>query len=245
RSAYSMTSPMPSRSISPTRVGCMTARTRPPPFRGTHGRDRFLYPGPVLTEEAPKVTDWMQAWGSLAGLVMSTIAVLFTGLLFRHEVRVRREERRDAEAAQARLVLAVLDEPEPFRNRPLPAQVSYRVMNFSGAPVLDVLIRHVWAGGSVGPTHHIPVLIGEEKGDLRVPEELDPHVVEAVVEFSAIEIIFTDANGRKWQRLDRSAPVRLVQRSYRDPSIVRVVAIVVGIMLAALLAGIGLNLAVH
>ncbi|WP_346540180.1 hypothetical protein [Micromonospora sp. DPT] len=43
----------------------------------------------MLAKVAPKVTDWMQAWGSVAGLLMSTVAVLFTGLLFRHEVQVR------------------------------------------------------------------------------------------------------------------------------------------------------------
>ncbi|MFG2055235.1 hypothetical protein ACGFI9_14510 [Micromonospora sp. NPDC048930] len=202
----------------------------------------------MLAEEAPKVTDWMQAWGSLAGLLMSTVAVLFTGLLFRHEVRVRREEKRDAEAAQARLVLAVLDQPEPFRApgaRALPAQVGYRLLNFSGAPVLDVLIRYVWAGGSIGPTHHVPVLVGEEKGELRFPDELEPEVLQALDDFSAIEIIFTDANGQKWQRVDRSAPVRYVERQYRDPSVLGVVAAVAGIMLAALLAGFGLSLVVH
>ncbi|MGC4857308.1 hypothetical protein ACLQ24_29070 [Micromonospora sp. DT4] len=59
----------------------------------------------MLAAEAPKITDWMQAWGSVVGLVMSTFAVIFTGLLFRHEIRVRREEQRDGEAAQARLIV--------------------------------------------------------------------------------------------------------------------------------------------
>ncbi|NES31746.1 hypothetical protein GCE86_02825 [Micromonospora terminaliae] len=201
----------------------------------------------MLAEEAPKVTDWMQAWGSLAGLLMSTVAVLFTGLLFRHEVRVRREERRDAEAAQARLVLAVRTGPEPAGSRATvpPSRVGYRVLNFSGAPVLDVLIRYVWAGGSVGPTHHLPVLVGEEQGELRVPADLDPHVTEALADFSAIEIIFTDASGQKWQRVDRSAPVRLVERQYRNPGALSVVAVAAGIMLAALLAGVGLSRVVH
>jgi hypothetical protein len=201
----------------------------------------------VLAEEAPKVTDWMQAWGSLAGLLMSTVAVLFTGLLFRHEVRVRREERRDAEAAQARLVLAVRIGPQPPRDSPPapPFRVGYRVLNFSGAPVLDVLVRYVWAGGSVGPTHHLPVLVGEERGELPVPAGLDPEVTGALADFSAIEIIFTDASGQKWQRVDRSAPVRLVERQYRDPGALTVAAVVAGIMLAAFVAGLGLRLAVH
>lgn len=190
----------------------------------------------------------MQAWGSLAGLLMSTVAVIFTGLLFRHEIRVRREEKRDAEAAQARLVLATLDGREKSskagvepRLRSLlggEAAVGYKIMNFSGAPVLDVMIRHSWSGGSKGPTQHIPVLIGEQEGDLRLSEDIDSALLNTILWSSTIEIIFTDANGQKWRRVDRNAPERLVERQYVEPSIVRVAMIAVtGMMAAALLGG--------
>src|SRR4051794_31199066 len=46
----------------------------------------------------------MQGWGTVLSVPLSLFAVMFTGLLLRHEIRVRREERDDADAAQARLV---------------------------------------------------------------------------------------------------------------------------------------------
>lgn len=186
---------------------------------------------------------------------MSTVAVIFTGLLFRHEIKVRREERRDSEAAQARLVVATLAEPahssevrmaRPFQSLPGgEAQVGYRIMNFSSAPILDVMIRHTWSGGSMGPTHHIPVLMGEEKGDLRLYERLDGALLATILRSSAIEIIYTDANGQKWRRVDRNAPERLVARQYVEPSIVRVAMIAVTGMMAAALVGVAVNILVR
>ncbi|TDC86151.1 hypothetical protein E1193_00335 [Micromonospora sp. KC606] len=118
----------------------------------------------MLAAEAPKITDWMQAWGSLAGLVMSTFAVIFTGLLFRHEIRVRREEQRDQEAAQARLIIGtaryspgpvtyelVLDDPTDKRllvsgtivpvGKKSSAKVKWKVVNHSSLPIFAVRIK--------------------------------------------------------------------------------------------------------
>jgi hypothetical protein len=102
------------------------------------------YPCQVLAEEAPKITDWMQAWGSFAGLVMSTVAVIFTGLLFRHEIRVRREEQRDSEAALARLVVYEfrrVDTTDVDDDGNLIGDVvyiEYRIRNLAASPILDV-----------------------------------------------------------------------------------------------------------
>jgi hypothetical protein len=54
--------------------------------------------------DAPTVTDWMQGWGEVLSVFVSTGALLFTGLLLRHEVRLRREAVEDLEATQARSV---------------------------------------------------------------------------------------------------------------------------------------------
>lgn len=53
----------------------------------------------------------MQAWGSLLGVGVSTLAVIITGLLLRHEMRARRDDKEDAEVAQARLVYGDIHNP--------------------------------------------------------------------------------------------------------------------------------------
>ncbi|MEV0810300.1 hypothetical protein [Micromonospora sp. NPDC050200] len=194
----------------------------------------------MLAEEAPKVTDWMQAWGSLAGLVMSTAAVIFTGLLFRHEIRVRREEKQDAEASQARLVVATLTGmAKSFGSRGGHDMMGYRIMNLSSAPILDVTIRHIWENNPMGPPHRIPILVGEEEGQLPVWRELGTPFKKIIEEASYVEILFTDANGHKWKRVHLNSPVRVVPRQYTEPSLARVMAtLAAGVGVAAALAAL-------
>ncbi|MFF4893865.1 hypothetical protein [Micromonospora chersina] len=198
----------------------------------------------MLAEEAPKITDWMQAWGSLAGLIMSTVAVLFTGLLFRHEVRVRREEKQDAEAAQARLVVATLTGlTKSFGSRGDHDVMGYRIMNLSSAPILDVMVRHMWSNQPMGPPHRIPVLVGEEEGELRIWQEIGSSLKKLIEDGSQVEILFTDANGHKWRRTDLTSPVRVVPRQYTEPSLARVMAtLAAGVGVAATLAALITNL---
>ncbi len=42
--------------------------------------DGTIYPGTMLAVELPKVTDWMQEWASLAGVLVSALAVVITML---------------------------------------------------------------------------------------------------------------------------------------------------------------------
>jgi hypothetical protein len=58
----------------------------------------------IADAPTPSMADWLQAWGTIAAAVFSALAVLFAALLLRHELVVRREERADRDAAQARLV---------------------------------------------------------------------------------------------------------------------------------------------
>jgi H+/gluconate symporter-like permease len=61
------------------------------------------YPGAVLAADTPSVTDWMQGWGSLLAVITSLVAIIFTALLLRHEVRARRQDQAEMMAGQARL----------------------------------------------------------------------------------------------------------------------------------------------
>lgn len=163
----------------------------------------------MLAEEAPKITDWMQAWGSVAGLVMSTLAVLFTGLLFRHEIRVRREEQRDNEAAQARLVVArpvtvKLDE----RSGKL-THVGCLISNYSNAPVFNLTasLFHVDERGAVDEESALFSVVQESTAwnpALATPVR----DFEGVVEGYYCVISFTDSAGLYWRRSGLDLPTR-------------------------------------
>ncbi|MFD6771185.1 hypothetical protein ACFWC6_33780 [Micromonospora chalcea] len=176
----------------------------------------------MLAEEAPKITDWMQAWGSLAGLVMSTVAVLFTGLLFRHEIRVRREEQRDNEAAQARLVVGIIAEWEPSEVNEWgdlvgPAvSLTWQVKNYSQAPVFDVRISFYanWGHdfGVVRFSNKKPVAVAviEESASGQVgitPTEIRDEEGFDLSRFT-VSVEFTDASGVRWKRFGNYPPER-------------------------------------
>ncbi|MBQ1018597.1 hypothetical protein KBX71_12090 [Micromonospora sp. D93] len=172
----------------------------------------------MLAAEAPKITDWMQAWGSLAGLVMSTFAVIFTGLLFRHEIRVRREEQRDNEAALARLVVAeylTMSTTGVDVNGYLVGDltyVEYRIRNVSPSPILNVFlaVRDRRDDKLYRTTEVRSVVVTQAdmgvtlKPPLSRPKLGDPTFLIPV-------IIFTDANGLSWVREGTAGPKRILR----------------------------------
>ncbi|MFC0504173.1 hypothetical protein [Micromonospora costi] len=176
----------------------------------------------LAAEEIPKITDWMQAWGSLAGLLMSTIAVVFTGLLLRHEIRVRRDEQRDNEAALARLVVAEFrfaNGPKVNHEGVLTGQltyVEYRIRNLSSSPILNVSFAVM--NGTDGKVYSSPeqksVVVSE--ADMGVPFKPPLHPEQPGGPHHLMSIIrFTDANGLQWIREGTTSPVRFVTRRKR------------------------------
>lgn len=207
------------------------------------------YPGSVLAAEAPKITDWMQAWGSLAGLLMSTAAVIFTGLLFRHEIRVRREEQRDGEAAQARLVIA---QPVKFsghsrgKGREWALTDAYGVIdNYSGAPILDVAVRVIRRGEVVTEEDaKLPVLADSTQWGVNLVEPIDQEKDDPLPEDFLPQIEFTDASGLRWIRTGNDLPERVVPKvevtlSRKKFIILRVIYVIVGIASGMALAALG------
>jgi hypothetical protein len=186
----------------------------------------------VLAADAPSVTDWMQGWGNVLGVVLSSVAVIFTGLLFRHEVRVRREEKADSGAAQARLVVGRITEisrvhddstTEPT-DGPGHAAV-WKVRNYSSMPVFNV---EVWINKRFSfDEPHVDFLNTEEKHDLvedeligvTVPlDPIDEEYPGCTFDLDKYEIIvtFTDSNGFVWTRSNFNEPQREWYRhSYR------------------------------
>ncbi|MEU7946326.1 hypothetical protein AB0C50_16755 [Micromonospora taraxaci] len=152
-------------------------------------------------EDQPKVTDWMQAWGTLAGLAAAGAAVA----LLLHERRKTREERRETELQVPRAVMAtdltfVRDEND------LVVELTLRAHNFGPGA-----IRNVSALVSPGPRRKaifvpsVPNIMPGEAELLRrlisppidiPPETLDPH----------IELIFEDWRGRRWFRPEHLDP---------------------------------------
>ncbi|WP_431905570.1 hypothetical protein [Micromonospora carbonacea] len=201
----------------------------------------------MLAEEAPKVTDWMQAWGSLAGLVMSTAAVIFTGLLFRHEIRVRREEQRDNEAAQARLVVT---HPVRFSRNSLEKGRQWALThaygtidNYSGAPVLNVAVRVIKQGEAVGiEDAKFPVLADNVQWGVELVKPIDRGKEDPLPEDHLPEIEFTDAGGLRWKRLGNDLPVRVLPEIPDTVSKKRARTVQVISLVAGAAAGVIINL---
>ncbi|MEU7610111.1 hypothetical protein [Micromonospora sp. NPDC049204] len=167
----------------------------------------------MLAAEAPKITDWMQAWGSLAGLVMSTAAVIFTGLLFRHEIRVRRDEQRDSEAAQARLVVAQIAGLEMAgtdkeTGYPVGTMVGvhWRVKNHSQAPIFDAVVSiDGWTEERWGE-----VIEGQASGVVQCDPPLALDYGSYDPREALVTVEFTDVAGLRWTRTLGDPPERVI-----------------------------------
>jgi hypothetical protein len=59
---------------------------------------------PLYAADAPSAADWLEAWATVGGAVLSGVAVLVAILVVRRDQRLRRLDKLDAEAAQARMV---------------------------------------------------------------------------------------------------------------------------------------------
>ncbi|MEU5781052.1 hypothetical protein [Micromonospora lupini] len=172
----------------------------------------------MLAAEAPKVTDWMQAWGSLAGLVMSTFAVIFTGLLFRHETRVRREEQESREAAQARLVIPVLtldrDDSDGVRVYDSTNPATVTLVNHSAAPIFDVHVdvvweeTHRWPGRRREAVAMVTAHGGRRFAVVEKSETASFELTGHAAHLGRARIRFTDAAGLVWERSGLQSPVR-------------------------------------
>ncbi|WP_234581843.1 hypothetical protein [Micromonospora sp. MH99] len=172
----------------------------------------------MLATEAPKITDWMQAWGSIAGLVMSTVAVLFTGLLLRHEIRIRREEKESTDSGQAQLIVVGVEHYSGNEEDGWTG-VLWFVRNESPAPISNLIVcpqlsddldHELFAGRSV--LHRSTEIV---TADSRVQGQWvfdDPKPFEAWKTRDprpfVLEILFRDAAGVTWHRRGSDQPTR-------------------------------------
>ncbi|MET8147601.1 hypothetical protein ACIBSW_06710 [Actinoplanes sp. NPDC049668] len=171
----------------------------------------------MLAADTPSVTDWMQGWGNILSLVVSTGALVFTGWLLRHEIRVRREDQEDQAGAQARLVVGRIinlsratkddiSEPDsgPFRG------IGWSVENHSDSLIMDVSIRIFGDWLPDGLIDRVADVMRSEdvRGGFDLGSPIGIGEKDARAD-SKVEIKFTDAAGLIWTRIDREQPVRL------------------------------------
>lgn len=181
------------------------------------------YPDVVLAADAPSVTDWMQGWGSVLGLLMSTIAVIFTGWLLRHEINVRREEKADNEATQARLIVGTVISSQGelvngvFTDGPA-TSVTWRVKNYSQAPIFDVqlwLHPHWGHDGALRLALHqrkperVGLVEDEKIGAIEIPPTVISDEIGHDLSRFRVNLEFTDASGIRWSRAQSFPPQRL------------------------------------
>ncbi|MFF3867090.1 hypothetical protein [Micromonospora sp. NPDC001898] len=167
----------------------------------------------MLAADAPSVTDWMQGWGSILSLAVSTGALVFTGWLLRHEIRVRREEKADADAAQARLVVARIVGEERSGTHPEIGHLTgpmigirWRIRNHSQAPIFDVFVSiNEWRDDLWGD-----VVEGEASGTAKCDPPLPFDSYPFDPREAIIEVEFTDAAGLRWRRRMGEPPERVI-----------------------------------
>ncbi|WP_433357934.1 hypothetical protein ACQPYV_12755 [Micromonospora saelicesensis] len=163
--------------------------------------------------DRPKVTDWMQAWGSIAGVFAGLAAAGAATALLLFERRQAREaraelaaQRAESDLTGARLVVAT--SPEIFMYGPAyVSDVAVTVHNFGPAPILRVfVVIKLFPGADEllpAPANVIPPLSGEAR--FAVGLETDPmkvpHSDELLLGESAeVTLYFTDATGQGWRK---------------------------------------------
>jgi hypothetical protein len=186
-----------------------------------------LQPVPCALAQAaaktPSVTDWMQAWGTVAAAVFSALAFVGTVGLLLHEVRTRRRDEADRIAGQARMVLISVFDAHDNDEGGLVRMVNIHVRNHSASPIIDVdvlAIHRVPEDGSSEPdtltfqTESIePGHSDSELWLLRTPIRWAPGT--PLAESFNTRIAFTDAEGLRWIREGRAEPRRQLANGSR------------------------------
>lgn len=172
-----------------------------------------------------KLTDWLQAWGTVAGAVFAAVAAVVAFLVLVREIRVRRRDQDDLRASTARLVLVTTGQEEGEE----PAEETiglitsweFLVNNFSHFPVVDVRVTAERLSGETVLTWATDLLKPGETSVLSC--HFNPALSYSYKDYPPdllrIKIVFTDDNGLRWQRTDRQQPKRIFasyQQSYHD-----------------------------
>ncbi len=165
---------------------------------------------------SPNLPDWMQAWGTVGGVVFSALAFgAAVGLLW-HEISTRRRDDADRIAGQARMVLvSVLDAHGNSEGGGFVHMVNIQVRNHSASPIIDVDVRASLLLDGVSSEEDDLEFEAEsieagrsdsELWPLRTPIRWTPE--KPLASFFKTQIAFTDAGGLRWIREGREEPRR-------------------------------------
>jgi hypothetical protein len=169
------------------------------------------------------LTDWLQAWGTVAGALFAAVAAVAAFLLLLHEIKIRRREDADTRASTARSILVTFGQPKgKWATHETEGSITFIELymhNFSRYPILDVAVSaERLDGGASLNTWTTDILM---PGASRTTKwTLDPPVTwPTTVDPPGLfrtKITFTDDNGLRWQRIDRQQPSRILA-AYADP----------------------------
>ena len=170
--------------------------------------------------DAPTWTDKLEAWATLGGTTFTALAVIVAFLVWRHDQKLRREAKLEAESTQARLVIlritgAVGDPEKGWLG------ITCTVENNSSNKIFDVGV-HARAGDIPGtfPVHRLGDLPGsssKDAGIVFVPPSTwrfsTGPTRAKVTSMTDYVVDFTDSAGLRWSRHNQGEPYRSAKRA--------------------------------
>jgi hypothetical protein len=178
----------------------------------------------MIIASPPLVTDWMQAWGTVAGAAFSALAFVAAVSLLLNEIFTRRRDDADRVASQARMVLISVFDAHDSGEDGLVRMVNIHVRNHSTSPIIDVNVLATrqldddpagpdtlsFEAESIGAGH-----ADSELWLLRTPIRRTHE--RPLADFFSTRIAFTDAGGLRWTREGWDEPRRQLSDHSRKP----------------------------
>jgi len=150
------------------------------------------------------------ALGSILGGVFTGLAFFFTLFLLMRETRIRREDKEDERARQARLIVSRITEETYPLDRPRTLQLKGMIWNYSDMPIFNLVVtlegvgtgqegfRMVHPGTSVETRLVINWKDDGKPMDMGLPRRV------------GLSLHFLDANGRHWRRKGADQPIQVI-----------------------------------
>jgi hypothetical protein len=160
-------------------------------------------------------TEWLQAWGTIAGAAFAAAAAIAAFLVLLHEIRIRRRDEDDLRASTARSVIVTTGdekgiEPKEDADGSI-TSMELCINNFSRFPVVDVFVMVERLSGRREFAWGTDLL---KPGETQVkkcvfhPALAWPPMIPPPNLFRT-RMVFTDDNGLRWQRIDHQPPSRI------------------------------------
>ncbi|WP_444949282.1 hypothetical protein [Micromonospora ureilytica] len=165
--------------------------------------------------ETPSWTDKLEAWSTLGAAVFAALAVIVAFIVWRHDQRLRREDKLDVQSAQAWLVLTTVD---PLGDREQGwLGLSYSITNNSPHTISDLRIRFIFRRDDHpeypdGILELKPSTAHTAVHEFDTPRHWDGSLIslQTMRTVPPVEIVvtFTDGHGLRWTRKGRGQPAR-------------------------------------